>query len=103
LANDKTRPIAAEKVLALGGHPADATVEETTLDMFFEVPTTEMDWHGPEEKEVVQKFRALVQILKDRLKDIRVFRVGETEVAIHIVGRTPEGHYAGLTTGVVET
>jgi hypothetical protein len=95
--------LTAEKVRALGGHSVDAKVEETTLDAFFEAPTAEKDWHGAAEKASVQKFRALVKLIKDRLQEIKVFRIGETEVTIHIVGRTPQGNWAGLTTTAVET
>jgi nuclease A inhibitor-like protein len=48
--------LSAEKVRALGGHPADMNAEETTIGDFFEVPTMDQSWHGPAEKSVVRKF-----------------------------------------------
>ncbi len=92
-----------ECLRALGGHPADARVRPTTLVSFFEVMTTGKDWHRAAEKDEVRRFRALLQLLQERLQDPIVFRVGEVEVTIHIVGRTPDGNWAGLTTWAVET
>jgi hypothetical protein len=43
-----------------------------------------------------------VKTLKVTLDDVKVFRVGETKVDVHVVGKV-EGGYAGLKTLVVET
>jgi Nuclease A inhibitor-like protein len=61
------------------------------------------DWYGPEEKATVARYQQLVKLLQSALSDIQVYRVGETELTVYIVGKTPEGSLAGLSTKVVET
>jgi hypothetical protein len=95
--------LTAAKVRALGEHPPDAKVRETSLDQFFETLTTDQHWHSPAEKEAVQQYRSLLKLIRTRLKEPKVFRVGEREVTICIVGRTLEGTWAGLMTWAVET
>ena len=51
----------------------------------------------------MKKFRDLQQTLQDTLSDVKVFRVGETNLDIYVVGKTPEGEWAGLKTEAVET
>jgi Nuclease A inhibitor-like protein len=51
---------------------------------------------------VVQRFKQLVQTIKETLKDVKVFLVGKAEKDAYIVGRT-DGGWAGLKTKVVET
>ena len=55
-----------------------------------------------EETALVQRFQELVKAIKSHLKDVKVFRIGETHIDVYIVGQT-EGGYAGLKTRVVET
>jgi len=91
------------RVLELAGAKPTAPVKAKSLDVFFKDATQEQDWHDKEEQEAVQKFKQLVQILKDALKDIKVFQVGKgSEKDAYIVGRT-DGGWAGLKTKVVET
>jgi len=71
----------------------DSPVEETTLDRFFRaVPSSQK-----------KKFDALAKTLKDNLSDLRVYKVGEVEMDVYIVGKTNDGRWAGLKTQVVET
>ena len=55
-----------------------------------------------EEKPEVQRFKQLVQALKDNLSDVKVFLAGGAEKDVFIVGRADAG-WAGLKTKVVET
>lgn len=74
----------------------------TTVDKLFRNTTKSEDWHNEEEKAQVEKFRQLVKTIKATLRDVQVFRVGETSIDVYIVGQV-EGGYAGLQTKVVET
>jgi len=71
-----------------------AAVEETTLESFFRaVP--------PEDQ---AKFQALAKTLQAQLSGIKVYKVGdEAEKQAYLVGKTPDGRWAGLKTTVVET
>jgi hypothetical protein len=92
-----------DKVRKLAKHDADDPVEEVSPADLFKDLTEEQDWHGKKEKAQVKKFRDLEQTLRDQLADVKVFRVGETNIDIYIVGKTPEGEWAGLETRAVET
>ena len=96
-------PLTTEKILQQTGHPQDTPVEVVTVDNFFRVATTEQDWYGEEEKETLQKYQALVETLKQNLSSPEVYRLGEREIDVYIVGQTPAGGLTGLSTKVIET
>ena len=95
--------LAPEKVRKLAKHSADDPVEEVSLPDFFKDLTAEQDWHGNKEKAQVNRFRELQQAIQTNLSDPKVFRAGETNVDIYIVGKTAEGDWVGLKTRAVET
>ena len=92
-----------EKLIQSTGHSLDTPVEVVDIDGFFRNATTQQDWHDPEEKERVKKYQALVEALKHNLSDVKVYRFGRRNINVYIVGKTPSGEYAGLSTKVVET
>jgi hypothetical protein len=96
-------PAPPEKVVQQTPHSQDTPVEIVGVDDFFKVATTPKDWHGEEEKASVNKFQALVQTLKENLSNLQVYRLGHKEVDVYIVGQTPTGNLAGISTQVVET
>lgn len=78
-------------------------VEKQTLKKFFKNVTEIKDWYGDEEKATAERFATLSETINGQLKNVRVYRVGETEIDVFIIGKTPEGNWAGLTTKVIET
>jgi hypothetical protein len=90
------------RVLELSKLPANTPVKTKSVDAFFKEATKEQSWHDDEEKADVQKFKQLVQTLKESLSDVKVFQAGKTESDVYIVGRTDSG-WAGLKTKVVQT
>ncbi|MEG3833974.1 nuclease A inhibitor family protein [Microcoleus sp. Pol10_D6] len=91
------------KLLQLTEHPPDAPVELRTVDEFFAIATQEEDWHDEEEEETVKRFQNLVSILKQNLSQLQVYRVGNVEIDVYIVGMTDGGELVGLSTKLVET
>jgi hypothetical protein len=91
-----------QKILELTNYPPATLIEEVELDYFFRNVATEKDWHDKIQKENVAKFQNLVQVIKDNLAEIRVYRIGTIEVSVYIVGKTNDG-VAGLATKVIET
>ena len=91
------------RVLELAGLPPGTPVKVQGLDSFFKDVTEEQDWHDAEEKQEVQRFKQLVQVLEETLADVKVFQVGRVEKDVCIVGRAESGGWAGLKTKVVET
>ena len=45
----------------------------------------------------------LQQAVDQRLSGLRVFRIGEVNIDVYVVGRTADGQWAGLKTHSVET
>lgn len=83
--------------------PPSVYVEETTTDWFWEPVTTEQDWYGEEEKSRTAAYRQIQEALAP-LTGCQVFRVGDTEVDVYLLGRLPDGSgRAGLKTRVIET
>jgi hypothetical protein len=70
---------------------------------FFQPVTQEQAWHNSEERAERERYQALVQFLSENLNNLQVFRVGEVEIDIYILGQTPEGQILGLQTQAVET
>jgi hypothetical protein len=87
----------------LGRRPFNQT-EEVSLDEFFEPVTTLEDWYEDEDKKVVEQYFHLKDLLQSSLTDVRVFRVGQVEIDVYLIGKTEtDGLYAGLKTRVTET
>jgi hypothetical protein len=83
-----------DRLLQLAHAPKGTPVEEASLDdLFRTVPAEER-----------AKFQRLRRAVEEQLSGVRVYKVGdEAEHAVYIVGRTQDGHWAGLKTSVVET
>lgn len=96
-------PVTPQKVVQQTNHPQDTPIKIVGFDDFFQVATTVEDWHEEEEKATVKRFQTLVQTLKDNLRNLQVYRLGNIEVNIYVVGETPTGDLAGISTQVVET
>jgi hypothetical protein len=91
------------KLLQLTNHPPDAPLKMLAVDDFFAIATQEEDWHDQEERETVKLFQNLVSVLKQNLSQLQVYRVGNTNIDVYIVGLAPGGGWAGLSTKLVET
>jgi len=87
----------------LAGAPAEARVEVVTPEHFFRAAAAEQSWKGEAELASARRFQNLLRILKAELSDLRVYRVGEIDIAVYVLGRSPSGNWLGLSTRVVET
>lgn len=95
--------IRVEDVLKFAGQKADAKTAEKTLDEFFRHLTEMQDWFGDEEKAQVEKFLKLKELLSTKLKNTKVFKVGDVQIDVYIVGIDDKGNLAGVKTKAVET
>ncbi|MBC8151374.1 MAG: nuclease A inhibitor family protein [Bacteroidetes bacterium] len=82
--------------------PPAVFVEERPEADFWQPVTTDEDWYGPDEKARTAAFRALQATLQ-ALTDRQVFRVGDTDIDLYLLGRLPDCSRAGLKTRVIET
>lgn len=96
-------PLPPQVLLSWLGRPADTPVETAELSYFFRNVTRDRPEHGTAEKESVQRFRHLQQVLEQALQGVRVYRVGTIRVEALVLGRTREGQIAGLKTTLIET
>ena len=79
------------------------SIETITLTALFNPVLTVEDGYEADELAQVSRYLDLLQAIDSHLSDVQVFRVGEVEIAIYIVGKTPDGDVVGLKTYVVET
>ena len=100
---DKEREITPDVLRKVAGKGADDPVEERSVDEFFKQAVAMQDWHGNDEKVTAQKYQALVKLLKERLTDLKVYRVGSVNITVFILGKDQAGDWVGLSTQVVET
>jgi len=82
--------------------PSDSRVQEQRLDDFFGELTHDHDWHGKPNRRRPPLPRPLA-VIPDRLADATVFRLGDVQVDIIIVGRASDGRWVGVKTRAVET
>jgi Nuclease A inhibitor-like protein len=82
---------------------SDRAIETIPIADFFAPVLTVEDWYEAAELKQVERYTELLHAIESHLTDVMVFRVGEVEIAIYIVGKTPTGDLVGLKTHVVET
>ena len=58
---------------------------------------------GTDESPRAASFQSVVRTLRENLTDIRVYRIGEINIPVYILGRSGSGSWLGLSTRVVET
>jgi hypothetical protein len=78
-------------------------VEQITLDRLMRNAVLSEEGAGLADQHRAARFRQLVQVVNRELTGVTVFRVGEVQVRIFIVGRTRCGTLAGLETLAIET
>jgi hypothetical protein len=83
-----------DRLREAAGAEEGATVEASSLDdLLRTVPSEDR-----------AKFDKLAAAVKEQLSGVKVYKVGdEPEKAVYVVGKTPDGKWAGLKTSVVET
>jgi len=80
----------------------DSPTQRLEFSQFVDLDAPDPDWYGEQEKVDSAKFRRLMNLIKDNLKDLRVYRVGKTQVQIFILGLL-DGQIVGLKTTSIET
>lgn len=83
-----TNEITEEFLLGVPSEQPGGPLEEQNFDTFY------------------QKYGSrypVLDVFKNNLKDVKVYRVGRINIGVHIVGRSPEGNWLGLSTRSIET
>ena len=89
--------------LFCSGDDAYRSIESITLTELFAPVLTVEDWYEAAELKQVDRYTELLRAIESNLAEVQVFRVGEVEIAIYIIGKTPTGDLVGLKTHTVET
>ena len=84
-------------------YDTDLAIESITLTDLFEPVLMIEDWYEQTELDLVDRYTTLLDSIGNDLSEVQVFRVGEVEIDIYIIGKTPTGEIVGLKTRSVET
>ena len=95
--------LSQENVLQHYGYNSDTQVAIIDLASFFNSATTEQEWHNEEEAAEVKRYQFLVGLLTNNLHNTQVYRLGEVEIDVYILGKTAHQAIAGLFTKIIET
>lgn len=101
--NFKDEELNEDTVLKLAAMPAEYPFEEIELGYFLRNMTHARPETGEEGMKQAKRFQHLEKKLHELLQDVKVYRIGEANKLVLILGRTPDGEIAGLKTMVVET
>lgn len=77
-----------------------ACVNPTEL---FTKATAPKSWHTAEDKAQLAQLQQLRQLLESTLSHIKIYRCGEVEVSLYILGLAPGNILAGVKTTLIET
>lgn len=81
----------------------DAEVKVGDVEGFFERSLTPHSWHTDEDKARISRLEHLKTLLTTALINPQVYRCGEVEISISVLGHTSDGQVAGIQTTLVET
>ncbi len=95
--------VTSDTALKYAGKDAAAPIEERDFEEFFKRLTTVREWHRDVEIEKAKKFQVLYELLKEDLRQIKVFRVGRIRLDIFVIGLDKYGSVVGVKTQAVET
>jgi hypothetical protein len=84
-------------------YDTDLEIESISLTDLFEPVLSIEDWYEQAELDLVDRYTNLLDSINNNLAEVQVFRVGEVEIDIYIIGKTPTGDIIGLKTRSVET
>lgn len=99
----KSQEISAEIILERTKADKKAKVEERDFDEFFERLTKIQDWFEEEETENANRFAYLRDLLKNNLRDLKIYKIGEVRIKIYAAGLDAEDDLFGIQTESVET
>ena len=96
-------PPSKDQFLRFMGLSTDTEVQEITLDEFFARHIEKSDPQDAKLQAMRPRFEALRDLLRQTLRDVRVFRVGSVEIRCYLVGADASGDISGLVTTSLES
>ena len=101
--NPQRLPLNKDTVASMAGKSSGSEIKTENLDYFFRNMVRLYPEDGDDRKQEAERYKQLQQKLYDLLQDVQVFKADEISITAYILGKTPEGDFAGLRTIVVET
>lgn len=101
-AQEAASELDAELLLSMLGLESGALVEEGDAQEFLDSCARIEDWFDEEEKQMARGFANLAHLLKQKVENLRLFRTGQIEVTIALLGKYEES-WLGFRTISVET
>lgn len=101
--DNRNQPLQLPAVCHLVAKEPSCPVKQITLEEFFLPLTQEEDWHGDTEKEDVRRYQELRKVIEKHLADPQVYRIGETQVDLLVIGRNKDKDWIGVRTKAIET
>ncbi|MGD1858113.1 MAG: nuclease A inhibitor family protein [Leptolyngbyaceae cyanobacterium] len=89
--------------ILLEPYPKDTPVTVIDLDDFFGQATVERAWFDSRELDLVKRYRNLRDLLETTLENLQVYRIGQVEMDVYLLGKTEDDRMIGVKTKVVET
>ena len=78
-------------------------IEEMDFEKFFAPLIKIEDWFGDDEKKWANDSLKLKQLITNKLKDIKIYKVGKTEIEVYLFGKSEDCKWEGLKTKLIET
>ncbi|ESA34783.1 nuclease a inhibitor-like protein [Leptolyngbya sp. Heron Island J] len=87
----------------LKNYPDDTPIVTVSLDDFFGQATVERAWFDSRELTLVERYRNLRDLLETTLENLQVYRIGNGEMDVYLIGETEDEQVVGVKTKIVET
>lgn len=100
---DSSEQLSPDYLRKVAGVDSSAAVEESTLEELFRVPSGEQEWKDEAQLTEARRYQHLRRLLEDTLTDIKVYRMGEVNVFLLVVGMSAESNWIGVSTRAIET
>lgn len=92
-----------ELIRQMMSYDEGADVKVGDVEGFFERSLTPHSWHTDEDTARISRLEHLKTLLTTALVNSKVYRCGEGEISLSVLGRTSDGQVAGIQTTLVET
>ena len=96
-------PFTKETVVEWDGKPAGTAVQVLEVEDFLYRMKNPHPDSDETQKRNADRFKQLEAKLKERLRNVKAYKISQTTMPVYIIGETDNGEYAGLKTIVVET
>lgn len=100
---DESVEITPQFLRQISDQKPDAPVAVKSVDEFFSSAMPEASWQVDEGMTTARRYKSLRQTIEENLADVRIYKIGEINMPVYIVGKSSAGSWIGLSTRAVET